>query len=242
MNLPEVLLVGVDQWTAQLVSRWSQELGYSVQYEPTGEAALHLLRRQRPDLVVMDISLPDMDGLLLCRQLRMLGTPLLMVLTSAADPRDRIAALEHGADDCLNSPFNPRELLARMRALLRRARIASTQAQYAFQGLAVDPSKRTVTVDRRRVDLREREFDLLLELVRQPGAVVTREELLRRVWGYEYPVAGQTLDVHVHRLRAKIGDTGRQARFIETIKGVGYRFREEPVAERARREDVDRIV
>jgi DNA-binding response OmpR family regulator len=242
MNSPVVLLVAVDQWTAQIVSSWSQELGCSVVSEPNGEAALQLLRRHRPDLVVMDISPPDMEGLVLCRQMRVLGNPLLVVLTSATDAKDRIAALEYGADDCLTRPFNPRELLARMRALLRRSRLAREHARYTFPGLAVDPSKRTVTVDERKVDLREREFDLLLELVRQPGTVVTREELLRRVWGYDYPVAGQTLDVHVHRLRTKLGDNGRQTRFIETIKGVGYRFREEPLVERTSVEEADRCV
>ncbi|GAC1324858.1 MAG: response regulator transcription factor [Chloroflexota bacterium] len=207
----------------RLISLYLQQAGYTVISAMTGSAGMEAVERHQPDLVVLDIGLPDIDGYAVCRHLRTtVDTPVIM-LTARGDPRDRIAGLEEGADDYVSKPFQPDELVARVRAVLRRARPVGQRPQrYEIDGLAVDTLQRGVTLEGRPIDLRPKEFDLLVELISHPGQVFTREQLVERVWGYEYLGDGATLDVHVWRLRSKLGETGKQARYIQTVWGVGY--------------------
>ncbi|GAC1513269.1 MAG: response regulator transcription factor [Chloroflexota bacterium] len=207
----------------RLISLYLQQAGYTVISAMTGSAGMEAVERHQPDLVVLDIGLPDIDGYAVCRHLRTtVDTPVIM-LTARGDSRDRIAGLEEGADDYVSKPFQPDELVARVRAVLRRARPVGQRPQrYEIDGLAVDTLQRGVTLEGRPIDLRPKEFDLLVELISHPGQVFTREQLVERVWGYEYLGDGATLDVHVWRLRSKLGETGKQARYIQTVWGVGY--------------------
>jgi len=173
--------------------------------------------------MVLDIGLPDIDGYAVCRQVRTLTDTPIIMLTARGEPRDRMAGFDGGADDYVSKPFQPDELVARVKAVLRRARPRTQLAQrYVIEGLAVDTAQRGVTLDGRQIELRPKEFDLLVELISHPGQVFTREQLVERVWGYEYLGDGATLDVHVWRLRSKLGETGKHARYIQTVWGVGY--------------------
>ncbi len=207
----------------RLVALYLRQAGYTVMSSATGASALEAVSRHRPDLVVLDIGLPDIDGYTVCQQLRaMVDSPIIM-LTARGEPRDRIKGLEGGADDYVPKPFQPDELVARVRAVLRRARpIGQRPQRFVIDRLTVDTLQRQVTLDGRQIDLRPKEFDLLVELISHPGRVFTREQLVERIWGYEYLGDGATLDVHVWRLRGKLGETGKQAHYIQTVWGVGY--------------------
>jgi two-component system alkaline phosphatase synthesis response regulator PhoP len=229
--------------------------GYAVSLAATGPEALAAARAERPDLVVLDVMLPGIDGLQVCRALRSESTVPILLLSAKGEEVDRIVGLELGADDYLTKPFAMRELLARVRAMLRRARmpIAASNGDHRAQpssvveqpagaalepivqtdeltagDLAVDPARRRVTLAGRLLTLKPKEFDLLHYLVRHPGIVLSRDALLQRVWGYDYPVDTRTVDVHVRWLRQKIEADPSQPRRIETVRGFGYRFVPEP--------------
>ena len=183
------------------------------------------MRAVPPDLVVLDLMLPEMDGLEVCRRLR--GDPTtaslpLIMLTAKADEVDRVVGLELGADDYLAKPFSPKELVARVRAVLRRARPGPVTRPVSAGEISLDASRHTVTVGGRPVELTPKEFDLLQTLLEAAGRVLSREHLLNRVWGYARAdeIESRTVDVHIRRLRAKLGAEERR---IATIKGVGYR-------------------
>ncbi len=191
-----------------------------------GEAGLREALERPPDLVILDLNLPGADGLEVCRRLRgeaaTAAVPIVMV-TARVDEADRIRGLDLGADDYVTKPFSVREVLARVRAVLRRQDRAASDAETLSDGpLVVDPGGRSVTVAGTAVVLTRREFDLLVDLLRNRGRVLTREQLLARVWGYDYPGETRTVDVHVRRLRAKLGPEVRAR--IETVVGVGYRY------------------
>ena len=205
--------------------------GYEVVEAADGEAALAAAAAQPLDLVVLDLMLPGVDGLEVCRRLRARGPVPILMLTARADEVDRVVGLELGADDYLVKPFSMRELLARVKAILRRAelnRVARPEppTRLVRDGLTIDTGRRRVAVDDREVALKPREFDLLAFLARQPGQVFTRAQLLEHVWGYDYLGDSRTVDVHVRSLRTKLGDRADTPRWIETVWGVGYRFRE----------------
>ncbi len=226
MTAAKVLVVDDEPGMVRLVTLYLQQAGYSVQSEGTGVGALEAIERYGPDLMVLDIGLPDIDGYTVCRQARTLTDTPIIMLTARGEPRDRMAGFDGGADDYVSKPFQPDELVARVKAVLRRARPRSERAQrYMIEGLVVDTVQRGVTLDGRQIELRPKEFDLLVELISHPGQVFTREQLVERVWGYEYLGDGATLDVHVWRLRGKLGETGKQARYIQTVWGVGYCLR-----------------
>ncbi|HTK28115.1 MAG TPA: response regulator transcription factor [Vicinamibacterales bacterium] len=189
----------------------------------TGEAALKAVAERPPDLVILDLNLPVLGGLDVCRILRRerdaQALPIIM-LTARTGEDDRVQGLEHGADDYVTKPFSLRELTARVRAALRRSR-ASRPSAYHGTRLAADFDAVSVAVDGQAVRLTRREFELLHYLVQNKNRVVSRDRLLERVWGYERMVETRSVDVHVGRLRAKLGDAGRQ---IETVVGLGYRF------------------
>ncbi len=223
MTAAKVLVVDDEPGMVRLVTLYLQQAGYSVVSEGTGAGALQAIERHQPDLMVLDIGLPDIDGYAVCRQARTLTDTPIIMLTARGEPRDRMAGFEGGADDYVAKPFQPDELVARVKAVLRRARPRTERAKrYVIEGLAVDTVQRAVTLDGRQIELRPKEFDLLVELVSHPGQVFTREQLVEHVWGYEYLGDGATLDVHVWRLRSKLGETGKQARYIQTVWGVGY--------------------
>lgn len=202
------------------------EGGFSVEVVNDGELGLREARRNHPDLVLLDLALPGMDGTEVCRKLRQeeatAGMPVIM-LTARVEEADKLRGLEIGADDYITKPFSIKEVVARVRALLRRSRAPATEPEILLGGgIELDRSRRTVTVSGRQIDLTRKEFDLLADLMGRPGHVATREQLLERVWGYEHPGNTRTVDVHVRQLRKKLGSPAADR--IETRVGVGYRF------------------
>lgn len=194
-----------------------------------GDLGLREARRTHPDLVLLDLALPGMDGTEVCRKLRQdestVAMPVIM-LTARVEEADKLRGLEIGADDYITKPFSVKEVVARVRALLRRSRAPTTESEIlAGGGIELDRSRRTVTVAGQRIDLTRKEFDLLADLMGRPGHVATREQLLERVWGYEHPGNTRTVDVHVRQLRKKLDSPAADR--IETMVGVGYRFRGE---------------
>jgi DNA-binding response OmpR family regulator len=206
--------------------------GYEVVQAADGEAALGAAQSHPPDLVVLDLMLPGIDGLEVCRRLRQRSAVPILMLTARDSEIDRVVGLEVGADDYLAKPFSMRELVARVRAILRRAELnraarePAAPERISADGLILDLGRRRVEVDGAPVLLKPREFDLLAFLARHPGQVFSRAQLLTHVWGYDFAGDTRTVDVHVRSLRTKLGDRADDARWIETVWGVGYRFRE----------------
>jgi phosphate regulon transcriptional regulator PhoB len=225
----EVLIVEDEPDIRALIVHHLTRDGFRCRTAGDGAEALARLRAGLPDLVVLDLMLPGMDGLELTRRLRAepawARLPIIM-LTAKADEVDRIVGLEMGADDYVAKPFSPKELLARVRAVLRRARPADDGRALAGGGITLDSGRHRVTVAGAPVELTPKEFDLLHALMAAAGRVLSREFLLDRVWGYAHAdeLESRTVDVHVRRLRAKLGDAGRR---IATVKSVGYRFESE---------------
>jgi DNA-binding response OmpR family regulator len=221
------ILVVDDEPTLVATLRYNlEQAGYAVATAADGEAALASARSQRPDLIVLDLMLPGLDGFEVCRILRReMATPILM-LTAKTDEVDKVVGLELGADDYVSKPFGMRELLARVRALLRRAEApAASEGETLTSGdLAVDLRKREATRDGKALALKPKEYDLLVYLLRNPGRAFTRDQLLNQIWGYDFVGDTRTVDVHVRWLRQKIEpDAANPVRLI-TVRGVGYRF------------------
>jgi two-component system, OmpR family, response regulator ResD len=192
-----------------------------------GPAALSAVEQRRPDLVVLDLMLPGMSGLDVTRQIRAGGALPIIMLTARGEETDRVVGLELGADDYVTKPFSPRELVARVKAVLRRAQPAPGPVDahtIAIGGLRLDSAARSVTLDGQSIGLTAREFDLLLFLMRHPGQVFTREQLLDNVWGYTFASDMSTVTVHIRRLREKIERDPTNPTFLQTVWGVGYRF------------------
>ena len=228
-----ILVVEDDDDLRQTLARRLREGGYSVDQAATGPAALAAVAERVPDVVVLDVMLPGLDGVEVCRRLRA-EHPLLyiLMLTARADELDRVVGLEVGADDYVTKPFSLQEVVARIRSALRRAqavreRLAAPgddEAPIESGALRIDPVRREVSVGGEDVHLTVREFDLLLFLARHPERPFTRSQLLERIWGITYEGYDRTIDSHVQRLRAKIeGDPGAPA-FVRTVWGVGYKF------------------
>jgi two-component system phosphate regulon response regulator OmpR len=192
---------------------------------PDGERGLAALRRGRFDVVLLDVMLPGIDGFEVCRRIRAApewaALPVLM-LTARGEDVDKIVGLELGADDYLAKPFNPRELLARIRAVLRRGAVDASRTRFAAGGLVIDYDAREVTLDGRRVALTHHEFELLTALARANGRVLSREQLMDALRGQEYEAFDRSIDVHVSKLRAKLEKDPRAPRYIKTVRGVGY--------------------
>jgi DNA-binding response OmpR family regulator len=217
-----VLVVEDERPIADLVRLYLARDGFGVHVEHDGEAGLAAARKLRPVACVLDIALPGLDGTEVCRRLRGAGdwTPVIF-LTARDDEVDRIVGLELGADDYVTKPFSPRELVARVRAVLRRVAgpPAGDEQPRTVGAVTLDPGRRTVLVAGRPVHLTSTEFDLLRHLMARPGRVFTRDELLASVWGYASPAGTRTVDVHVAQVRAKLGDA---AAVLRTVRGVGY--------------------
>jgi DNA-binding response OmpR family regulator len=217
-----VLVVDDEQPIRDLVRGYLAREQMDVLTAEDGTTALELVRTEQPDVVVLDLMLPGVDGIEVCRQLRTFSDAYVLMLTARGEEVDRIVGLSIGADDYLTKPFSPRELVARVKALLRRPRVAV--GARGPRGLDLDLARRRVTVDGRVVELTFLEFELLAVLARDPGMVLSRQQLLDRVWGAEYATDGHLLDVHVGKLRRKLGDDPSAPRFIETVRGVGFRL------------------
>jgi two-component system response regulator ResD len=221
-----VLVVEDDEAVADIVRRYLRSEGYDVETVGDGLAAVARATVTPPDLVVLDLTLPGLDGLEVCRRLRATMSVPIIIVSARGDESDRIAGLEAGADDYLGKPFSPRELVARVRAVLRRLtpQSPSSSAPALTAGtITVDPRARSVTVAGRAVELRPREFDLLAFLMSRPGEAVQRETLLEQVWGYSFGGTA-TVSVHVRRLREKVEADPANPRHIKTVWSVGYRF------------------
>ncbi|MEE9202970.1 MAG: response regulator transcription factor [Dehalococcoidia bacterium] len=201
--------------------------GYQVVTASDGAEALERARQERPDVIVLDLMLPKLDGLEVCRILRRDMTVPILMLTARGEEVDRVVGLELGADDYVTKPFSLRELLARVRAMLRRAGMpASLQQEGVMRvgDLEVDPPRRQASVEGVSLTLKPREFDLLAFLARSPGLVFTRERLLEKVWGYHYAGDSRTVDVHVRWLRQKIEKDPQNPQHLLTVRGVGYKL------------------
>ncbi|MFF4486016.1 response regulator transcription factor [Streptomyces sp. NPDC001544] len=218
-----VLVVDDDPTVAEVVAGYLGRAGYTVDRADDGPTALIRATAHRPDLVVLDLMLPGMDGLEVCRRLRARGPVPVIMLTARGDEDDRILGLEVGADDYVTKPFSPRELVLRVESVLRRTRPAVQPHTLTSAGLTIDPAARRATKDGAELALTLREFDLLAFLLRNPGRAFAREDLMREVWGWDFGDLS-TVTVHVRRLRGKVEDDPARPRLIQTVWGVGYRF------------------
>jgi len=220
-----VLVVDDEPTIAEVVSRYLQRAGYSTRIAGDGPDALAQISAQRPDLVVLDLMLPGMDGLEVMRRMQESERVLVILLTARGEPSDRVIGLRLGADDYVVKPFSPAELVARVDAVLRRV-VPEPELEdpIAFDDLELDPVARRVTVRGKEAQLTVREYDLLLHFVRHPGQVFSRDQLMDAVWQYSFYTDTSTVTVHVRRLRAKIEIDPSEPRWLQTVWGVGYRF------------------
>ncbi|MFN8514863.1 MAG: response regulator transcription factor [Chloroflexia bacterium] len=223
--MAKILVVEDEEHIRQLVTLYLEKEGFTVETAGDGRAALSRINAVKPDLVVLDLMLPELDGWQVCRELR--RSPLtealpIIMLTARDDLIDRILGLELGADDYVSKPFNPRELVARVRAVLRRTTRGGAPGKVLRAGdVRVDLDRREAFAGDRSLQLRAKEFDLLAAFVERPGTVYTRDALLNRVWGYEHEIDTRTVDVHVSALRERMQGAHST---IETVWGVGYKF------------------
>lgn len=217
-----ILVVDDEPNIVELLRLYFEQEGWAVVAATDGEAGVALHARHDPDLVVLDLMLPRLDGFEVCRRIRRTADTPILMLTARSDDVDAIVGLELGADDYVAKPFNPRALVARIKAILRRAEGGTRGVRPIEVGdLRIDPRRREARVGERRLELRSREFDLLAALAREPGVVLTRDALLEDVWGTDFPGETRTIDVHVAEVRKKLGDDGPA---IETVRGLGYRL------------------
>ena len=240
----KILVVDDETILVEAIAYNLEQAGYQVTTAADGASALEAARRETPDLIILDIMLPEMDGLEVCRQFRREGnttTTPIMMLTAKGDEIDKVVGLEIGADDYVTKPFGRRELLARVRALLRRAEYPAASDERAVQETSSEPPRpsrelvagplridlagRRVNCRGQELELQPKQFDLLTYLVRNRGTVLTRDQLLQNVWGYDYVGDTRTVDVHVRWLREKLEEDPANPRLIQTVRGVGYCFR-----------------
>lgn len=240
----KILVVDDEPVLVETIAYNLEQAGFQVTTALDGSSGLEAARREKPDLIILDIMLPEMDGLEVCRQLRREGatsTTSIMMLTAKGEEIDKVVGLEVGADDYITKPFGRRELLARVRALLRRADYPPTRDGQGMQDTASEPPRpsrelvagplridlagRRVNCRDKELELQPKQFDLLVYLVRNRGTVLTRDQLLHNVWGYDYVGDTRTVDVHVRWLREKLEEDPANPKLIQTVRGVGYCFR-----------------
>jgi len=222
----KILVVDDEQSIVDLVTAYLRQEGFEVYTAMDGPSGLKAVRTLKPDLVVLDVMLPGMEGIEILTRLRRESSVYVILLTARSEETDKIVGLSVGADDYLTKPFSPRELVARIKAALRRlqSRVTATEAALlAFRHVRIDAGSRQVWVDGEPVELTAIEFDLLKTLAEHRGLVLSREQLLQQVWGYDFYGEDRVVDVHIGHVRQKLGDD----RFIVTVRGVGYRFVDE---------------
>src|SRR5712671_6107562 len=222
---PKVLVVDDEVHIVELARLYLTREGYDVEGVGDGAQAMARFGQIKPDLVILDIMLPGIDGLTICKEIRKLSQVPIIMLTARDEVTDKVVGLEVGADDYLTKPFHPQELVARAKALLRRARVEPDQPKLIRAGkLEVDLERHEVRYGKAKVQLRPKEFDLLALLARHPGRVFQRSELLDLVWGYDFPGYTRTVDVHVQQVREKLTSGGVSSPTIQTVWGVGYKL------------------
>ena len=222
----KVLVIDDEEKILNLVTSYLEKEGYEYFTAQDGLTGLKLAREKKPDIIVLDIMLPGMDGIELLSQLRRESDVYVIMLTAKTEETDKIVGLSVGADDYVTKPFSPRELTARIKAVLRRMNLSEKQADrniLVFKNITIDLGSRKTRVDERLINLTAMEFDLLVALAEYPGLVFSREQLLEKVWGHDYYGELRVVDVHIGHIRQKLGNE----RFIDTVRGVGYRFETE---------------
>jgi DNA-binding response OmpR family regulator len=226
MRAERVLVVDDEERIRSLVGTYLRAEGFEVDEAATGEDALVKLRRRLPDLVILDVRLPGKDGFEVLRELRRDSEVYVIMLTARTEEADKLVGLTVGADDYITKPFSPRELVARVKAVLRRGREPRRPDDelLQFEGLEIDLAGRQVHVDGMPVELTTLEFDLLVALAAAPGRVFSRGQLIERVWGWDFFGDERVVDVHVRNLRRALGDSADSPRFIGTVRGVGYKL------------------
>jgi len=223
-RLGKVVIVDDDQNVQELVKLYCEMEGFEVIGISDGDLVLSTFDRENPDVVILDIMLPGKDGITLCRNLREVRMVPIIMLTAKGEEADRVLGLEMGADDYVSKPFSPRELVARVKAVLRRTQATGDVMNWKvkYQGLEIQADTRRVIVNNIEVGVTPKEFDLLYHLAQNPRRVFTREELLETVWGYDYFGDKRTVDVHIRRLREKLAPLSHE--YLTTVWGVGYQF------------------
>lgn len=225
MARERILVVDDEAGIRDLVSTYLRKDGFDVDEAADGEEALDRYRRHPPDLVVLDLRLPGIDGFDVLREFRRTSNVYVIMLTARSEETDKLVGLELGADDYITKPFSPRELVARVKAVLRRHRDDSDPNNVMrFHGLTVDVERHEISVDDDAVELTSLEFELLTALAEAPGRVFTRRQLIERVWGWDFYGDERIVDVHVRNLRRALGDSAEEPRFIGTVRGVGYKL------------------
>jgi DNA-binding response OmpR family regulator len=221
-----VLVVDDEARIRAVVRGYLEREGFEIAEASDGEQAIRAQQAWDPDLVVLDVMLPGLDGVEVLRQLRTRSEVPVILLTARAEEVDKLVGLSVGADDYLTKPFSPRELVARVKAVLRRgaARSVPAQDRLVFDGLVIDVDRREVQRAGRAVELSTLEFDLLAALARTPGRVLTRQQLLQKVWGYDFFGDERVVDVHIRSIRRALGDSADEPELIGTVRGVGYKF------------------
>lgn len=229
MNEAKILIVDDEPLIVKSLQAYLEREGFAVQSAGDGPTALRLAHTFRPNLVVLDIMLPGVDGLEVLRVLRQESDVHVMMLTARSDETDKIVGLNMGADDYVTKPFSPRELVARIKAVLRRGRAAAAgESLLTFRRLRIDAEAHQVWKDGAAADLTAIEFALLRVLAQNRGRVLSREQLIEQVWGYDYYGDDRVVDVHIARLRKKIEDDANSPALLSTVRGAGYRFEDEP--------------
>ncbi len=224
----KILVVEDEAKVTRVVRAYLEQAGFAVTIAEDGREALAAFRREQPDLLVLDLNLPGMDGLDVCRAVRRSSNVPIIMLTARAEEMDRLIGLELGADDYIVKPFSPRELVARVRALFRRIDSQAVQPRRLRAGpVTLDETRRQAWLHEQPLDLTTMEFDLLAALISQPGRVFSRSQLLDQAQGETFAGYERTIDVHIKNLRKKLGDDSRWPRYIVTVRGIGYKFVEE---------------
>ena len=224
-----VLVVDDEPELTDMLTSYLEASGFNVGRAATGEGALTKLETFQPDIVVLDVGLPDVDGFEVLRRIRAVSTTPVIMLTARAEEVDRVVGLTMGADDYVTKPFSPRELVARIGAVLRRAGTPDEPTErLEFEDFTIDLAQRTVLVDNREVELSQLEFDLLAALAAAPKRVFTRDQLLEQVWGWDHFGVDRVVDVHISNIRKALGDSPSNPRIIATVRGVGYKLISEP--------------
>jgi DNA-binding response OmpR family regulator len=229
VSSPGIVIVDDEEQLASVIARYFERNGHPTHTVGDGLAAVELVRQLSPGVVILDLGLPGLDGIEVCRRIREFSDCYILMLTARAEEVDELIGLSVGADDYLTKPFSPRLLVARVQALLRRPRVdavAPAAGMLTIGGLVINPASRVVTLDGGEVELTRTEFDLLSCLAGHRGEALTRDDLTTEVWGESWTGDDQLVDAHIGHLRKKLGENAATARFVQTVRGVGYRMGE----------------